>query len=559
MAGRLRLGVGLAAVGTVAVLLLLNADSARPMSGPRLAFQLGIGLCFVVTGLLAWRRRPENPTGRLLTLTGFVWLAQQLTVASSPVLRAVGVVAGEVPAVLALHLVVAFPSGRLLTRFDRALVALAYLGLAGNLARLASEDAGGLGAAVRIGSDALDLAAVVGFVVAVIGHWRRGSPAFRRSLTPVLVAAGLGIVAFGAEALATVGAPLRLGPSWWAVQDATIAALPVGVLVGLLRSRLARSGVGALVVDLGEVRPPERLRASLARALGDPSVAVAYWAPETGGYVDAQGRPVELPPEGSGRAVTVLEAGGRLGALIHDAALREEPELVDAVCAAARLALENERLQARVLAQLEEVRASRARIVAAGDAERRRVERNLHDGAQQRLLTVALTLRMARGRLGQDADPALDALLAEAADELAHALGELRELARGLHPAILTEEGLAAALDTLAERAPVPVEVAAPGLGRLPPAVEAAAYYVVSEAVANAAKHAQASLVTVRVEQADGELRVEVDDDGIGGASIHPGSGLEGLADRVAALGGRFVIQSEAAGGTRMVAQIPCG
>jgi signal transduction histidine kinase len=236
------------------------------------------------------------------------------------------------------------------------------------------------------------------------------------------------------------------------------------------------------------------------------------------------------------------------------------------VCAAAGMAMENEKLHATVLAQLADVRASRARIVEAADAARRRVERNLHDGAQQRLVTLSLALTMARSRLAAEAarwggsgGAGVDDLLAEAAEELRAALQELRELARGIHPAILTEEGLVVAVTSLAERAPVPVTVTAHIDSPPPPSVEVAAYYVVSEALANIAKYAGASSATVTIARCQRNLRVEVADDGMGGAAARAGSGLEGLADRVAALDGYLKIDSVPGAGTRLVAEIPCG
>ena len=275
--------------------------------------------------------------------------------------------------------------------------------------------------------------------------------------------------------------------------------------------------------------------------------------------MDAAGRPIELPPTDSlDRAVTRLERDGQpIAALIHDPAISERQELVTSVAAAARLALENERLQAAVRAQLEDVRASRARIVEAGDAERRRVERDLHDGAQQRLVTLALALQMARTR-ATTADPSLLATLERASAELDAALGELRELARGLHPSILVEEGLAAAIESLAERTPVPVELEVVE-ERLPAPVEATAYFVVAEALANIVKYADATQVRITVERRDGVLTVEAADDGMGGADPAKGSGLRGLDDRVAAAGGRFSVTSPPRGGTTIRAEIPCG
>jgi signal transduction histidine kinase len=254
--------------------------------------------------------------------------------------------------------------------------------------------------------------------------------------------------------------------------------------------------------------------------------------------------------------VTVLEHDGNpIAALVHDRSLLDDPELVQAVGAAASLALENARLQAELRAQLEEVRASRARIVSAGDAERRRLERDLHDGAQQRLLGVRLALQLARGRLA-DGGAVTDELLAEVDTEVVDALEELRVLARGIHRAILTEEGLAAALAALARRAPVPVELTVCPQ-RLPAPVEATAYFVAAEALANVAKHANACRVAIEVTRRNGTLGVQVADDGVGGADPG-GAGLRGLRDRVEALDGRLEIESPSGGGTRVSAAIPC-
>jgi signal transduction histidine kinase len=334
---------------------------------------------------------------------------------------------------------------------------------------------------------------------------------------------------------------------------------PLGFLAGLARSRLDRSAVGDLAIELEQASSPAGLQQALARALHDPTLQLAYWLPDQQAFVDEAARPVRLPPAGGGRSVTILRHDGdTVAALVHDAALDDEPELVQAVAATARLTIQNQRLQAEIRAQLEEVRASRARIVEFGDAERRRVERNLHDGAQQRLVNLSLALGIARSQVPATADGELATALDEAAAELRLALAELRELARGIHPVILSEAGLGPALASLAERSPIPATVAAAPPERLPARVEETAYYVASEALANAAKHAQASTVTISARRCDGGLLVEVGDDGVGGADSN-GSGLRGLADRVAALDGRLRVDSPAGQGTRITAELPCG
>jgi signal transduction histidine kinase len=243
--------------------------------------------------------------------------------------------------------------------------------------------------------------------------------------------------------------------------------------------------------------------------------------------------------------------------LIHHEDLRHEPDLVKIAVTAASLALEHARLQAEVEAQLDQVRASRARIVEAGDAERRRLERDLHDGAQQRLVTLSLALGMARGRAA-GMDPELESLIESASKEAREALVELRELARGIHPAVLTETGLAGAIEALVERCPVAVTIAAVPGERFPAAIEATAYFVVSEALANVAKHVPSGSAQVAVRRLPGHLTVRVSDDGAGGARPENGTGLRGLADRVASVGGVLSVDSPPGGGTRLEADIPC-
>jgi signal transduction histidine kinase len=331
----------------------------------------------------------------------------------------------------------------------------------------------------------------------------------------------------------------------------------MALLAGLLRERLARVHVGELVVHLEQTSPGE-LRDELALALDDRTLEVAFWLPDQHEYVDAAGTSFPVPIDGPERAVTRIEHDGQqLAVLVHDPTLRDEPKLVEGVAAAARLALVNARLHAEVRAQLEMVQESRARIVTAADEERRRIERDLHDGAQQRLVALALELRGAQRRLGEGSDPEMDRLLESTADELQVALQELRELAQGIHPGILTQGGLSPALESLAARVPIPVSVAATQ-DRLPPDVEATAYFVACEALTNVVKHAHATQAAIRALRNDGWLVVEVEDNGVGGASTQDGTGLRGLADRVEAHGGHFRIESAPGSGTRILGEIPC-
>ncbi|MGZ4315951.1 MAG: sensor histidine kinase, partial [Gaiellaceae bacterium] len=339
-------------------------------------------------------------------------------------------------------------------------------------------------------------------------------------------------------------------------QIAAFGLMPLAFLAGLLRSRLARFGVAELVVELSSTPAPGALRETLARALGDPSLELAYWIPASGGYADLEGRPIELPADRSRRTVTYVERGGeRIAALVHDPALDEDPELVAGVGAAAALALENERLQAELRAKVDELHASRARIVQAGDDERRRLERNLHDGAQQRLLSLSFSLGLAEEQIPDGLD-GVRATVAGAKDEVTAALNELRELAHGIHPQILSDRGLAAALETLAARSRLRVKLTADD-EPIPEPVAVAAYYVASEALANATKHAQATRAEITVRRNNDTLILEVRDDGVGGARA-AGSGLRGLADRVEALDGCLDITSPAGAGTTIRAEIPC-
>src|SRR5207244_4453223 len=257
-------------------------------------------------------------------------------------------------------------------------------------------------------------------------------------------------------------------------------------------------------------------------SLGDRTLGIAYWLPDRGVFVDESGRQVDLPEPGSGRAWTSVDRGGRrLAAIIHDAELDATPELVQAAAAAAALGLDNERLKADLRARLEELRASRVRLVEASYAARRRIERDLHDGAQQQLVALSIDLRLIKSRIGDDAD--LKTLLQGASEKLAEAIAELRELARGIHPAILTERGLGPAVEAIAQRCSVPVECDLQIRDRLPDPLEAAAYFVVAEALTNVAKYSQASSAQVRVRQHEDELEVVVVDDGVGGASTERG------------------------------------
>ena len=689
---------GAAALAGVVVTLIVQLGShhMRP-TAVEIAVDLVVGLSFATTGLIAWARRPENNTGRLLLAVSFAWFLGLLGVANDAVVYTIGQASGALVLAAFVHLALAYPGGRLPTRRDRAIVGAGYaLAVVANVLILVFEphpdcskcatnvffvsDRPGAAQAVDTATNvaaAILVAVVVGMLVA---RYRAATPVARRVFRPI----GL----TGAAALAFLAASFAAGTIDQGVQDVLAAialivltSVPFWFLAGLLRSRLARGGVAQLLLDVRETASLEEAQDGLRRALNDPGVMLAAWVDERHGYVDPNGKAFEVPSDDVERVATLVasESGDHLAVIVHDRALLDEQELLDAVAVAARLALHRNRLQAELRARLDELqrerdfmrdvvnaapaffcvvdlegrvrrfndtlanacgvvddeatrgryiwdvfvapvdaavfrecvlaedggehqhlfrsagggvidvawvmtpiqdsegllrlvltggdvservrhadelRRSRSRLVDAADAERRRLERNLHDGAQQRLVSLSLALRLAESKLRADPEAA-SAILGGAGEELALALRELRELARGLHPAILTDRGLEPALATLVERSVVPVELEVDLDGRLPGPVEVAIFYVVSESLANVAKYADAQTVAVRVAASGDAVVVEVSDDGVGGADERQGSGLRGLSDRVEALDGRLVVESPAGAGTRVLATMP--
>jgi signal transduction histidine kinase len=552
--------IALAGLLACAVLLALAIDSVGGHHRDLIAvFGPLIGGAFIGTGLLAWLRRPDNRFGVLMVALGFSYCLSGLIVATEPWPFIAGLSLIALPYAVLFHILLAFPGGRLETRGSRALTAAAYafatvgwwacmlledttrLGLPRNPLLVADEP--GLFKALADGRLVV-VAALIALLGVVLARRARVANA------PVYVAGGLVLALYAVWALLGVaGASAGLQENLERARVAALALVPFAFLAGLLRSRVAgATAVSELIARLGGDRGTS-LRDALAEALGDPTLTLAYWTPS--GWVDAEGAPF-LP--GPGRATTPVE---RVALLVHDPAIAEERELVQAVVGAAALALENERLAAELRANVKQLRASRARIVETADAARRAIERDLHDGAQQQLVALALSLRLARSRVERDPKEATR-LLDAASRDLEAAMRALRELARGIHPAVLSDHGLAAALEALAHRFPFPIEIAAVPDERLPDAVEVAAYFVVAESITNVARYAQASHATITVEREDATLVVEVADDGIGGADADAGTGLRGLADRVAVLDGRLAVESPPGRGTTVRASIPC-
>jgi signal transduction histidine kinase len=371
----------------------------------------------------------------------------------------------------------------------------------------------------------------------------------------VVILLVLGVGALTGSQRGYVG-PLALGPGSGVVLcalAAPVAVLTVAVTdwVALALRALARS------LLLTTLPPGAPVRERLAQSLGDRTLSIAYWLPDRETFVDERGHPVPLPDAGSGRAWTAVDYDGRrVAAIIHDASLDASAELVQAAAAAASLALDNERLKADLRARVEELRASRVRIVEASNSARRKIERDLHDGAQQQLVALAVELRLLRSRIGSNAEAT--ELIDRIDEKLSAALDDLRELARGIHPGILTDRGLAPALDSLAARAPIAVACDIDLSTRLPASVEAVAYFVVAEALTNVLKYARASHAAIRAHLENDNVVVELQDDGVGGADERQGTGLQGLRDRVGALDGTLSVISPVGQGTIVRARIPC-
>ena len=500
------------ATGLAAVSAWLATDDGVPEL--EVALLQWISIPYVAAGVIAWWRRPESLLGPLMIGGGFATSLLGLQFAGSAAVQTFGALLDIVPAAILLHVSLAFPSGRLRSNAERTLVAAAYAAAIG--LQIAKMMLGAFGPdnllVVASPSDAtvvverLQLFALSAFCLTGVALLvRRRRVAGRRALRWPAVLVDLFAGGLVMIAVLYIDAAF-VGPAFKEIQHLTLAVVglaPLAFLIGLLDARLARSSVGDLVIRLRANPAPAEVEAALARALRDPTLSLAYWLPEFDGYADVDGREMRLPEPGGGRAVTPVDHdGARVAALIHDPSLSDEPELLEAVSAAAGIALENARLQVELRARLEELRGSRARIVEVAQQERKRLERNLHDGAQQRLVALSLEL----GLLGEhlDADGAARERLDQARGEIARSLAELREIARGLHPAVVSAHGLGVALEQLVALAPVPVTLVVRVEERLPEALEVAAYYIVSESLANVGKYAHADSARVEVlRQAD--------------------------------------------------------
>jgi len=540
------------------------------------ALDLAAGLALLVAGSVAWLQPRLRRTASLTLLAGVVWFAPDWEgwEGGPTIVRSLGIVTAPIFLALVLHLALGYPSGRVHSRSARLGIAAAYtiagaVGIGWALFRDPFADPscwrycganafllrGDAGLALHLRDVWLRAALAIGLLLAIAGVLRvaRAHRDDRRRLLPVLAPAALVGLAESAYAVALWRTRFEDPRQTqfalvFAARSVAATALGLGLVWGTLALRRARAAIDRLAAELRATPPAGGLADRLAATLGDPQLEVAYWLPNLQRYVDGRGVEIEPPLAGNGRVATPIVRGGDpVAVVVHDDALLDGETLGEAMGASAQLAVDNERLHAEVVARLEDLRESRARIVEASDAERRRLERDLHDGAQQRLLALSFDLRLAAAAASTGGDARTAGLLASAVEETQKALDELRDLARGIYPAILTEAGLGSALATLADGSPIAVTLDGVPDARYAPAVETTAYVAVLEAIDDAASRG-ASFADVRVRRRGDRLVVTVEDDGKARASE-----LTRLEDRVGALGGRLELEH----GT-LRAEIPC-
>jgi signal transduction histidine kinase len=544
----------------------------------------------IAVGLYAWREGTHTRFGRLLVLAGAAWFLAALSSSSNDVLYSIGRVSGWTVEVGLIYLILAFPSGRLTSRLDRGLVAavLAVVALLFVPTALITDSYPAPSQFSTCASDCPDnafmllssepvwvdglviplrelLAALIllAVVVRLADRVRGATRLMRRTLAPVLFFAILRTlsiaVGFGLRRAGVDDSVLAVST---AVTELCLPAMCIGFLIGLIRWRIYTADcLVALAHGLRRRSGPGQRRDLIAATLTDPTIELASWRPDGGGgWVDADGKPMSLPPASPDRLATVIfEDDKPVAAVVHDAALSEQRSFVEAVGAYAFVWDDNRRLAARVESSLTELRESRARILAAADEERRRIERDLHDGGQQRLVALRIRLELAEEMMKQDPARAGD-MLHRLGGDVDAALDELRSLAAGVYPSLLAGRGLPDAIRTAALQSPLPTTVEVDGADRYPSEIETAAYFCCIEALQNVAKHApEANSVVIAVSR-NGDLRFEVRDDGPGfSVDYANGAGLVNMRDRIAAVGGELEIRSSPGAGTTVVGTIPVG
>ena len=579
----LALGFVVAFTARLAVLVLSQPQYAPtsfltdPLWPPEVLV-IVIGAAFVAVGALLLVEPGQRVNGAMFAAVGVLYAVSWL----SPITRSVWAAvlidfSGALPLLFLAWALLRYPQQRLARWYERAFVVLAALWLVGwqILVTITWPPRWVDGAQAhawpwwlpnyhlnQVAQRIFEVGAIalhVGFIVLMILRFLRTRGLDRALYWPTYVASGAWAVAAVVSGLVVVDradiSDAHHAPDYYQLQWPALLIIPVVISYGVLRRRLARLRVADLVVRVNAAASPEGVQQALSRTLADPGLRVLFWSADEAGYVDVHGRPATDQPTVGRLALPVTNRNGEPLAMVHaDVSVAHYRELLDAALAASSLSLENAALHASLLARLSEVRESRARLAETAVVERRRIERDLHDGAQQALLALGLTL----GRAQAAADAATAAgLLTQARGELTDALQELRDLASGLHPAVLTQLGLGAALEVVAERLPVPVTLSVPAR-RWPEAAETTAYFIACEALANIVKHADARHVRIAVADRADRLVLTVTDDGSGGAHLDPNHGLLGMRDRASAIGGTLTITSPPGQGTTIEANLPC-
>jgi signal transduction histidine kinase len=583
-----RFAVGFAAaflsVAVAAVSLSNTASSEPAVAG---IFSVALVAIPAAVGIYAWARNPELPFGRMLAATGLLWGLASFAGSANPELYSLGRVSQWIAEIALLYLFLSYPTGRLERRPERVvfaaaalLVAILYLptalvveqypspipwcdgGCPPNAFAVTGSEPGLIDDAVIPLRSLLTTLVWLSALGILALRLRRATPLMRRTLLPVLGAAVLRLGSVTAYLLlrdVAPGAGSVEALGWLAILSIPIMAL--GFLLGLLDWRLYEaSALQRLTVEAAAKGEPRELRALIAEVLGDPSLELCYWIPgPPGAWHDADGRPIELPEADPERCIFAITGGnGRAAAIVHDTALRGHDAFIGAVGAAVLSTLENQRLTTALRASLLDAEESRARIAAAADEERERIERDLHDGVQQQLVTLRIKLELAAELISEDGGVGARRLR-ELGAEVDEVLDEIRALARGIYPPLLADSGLEEALRSAALRGPLRTNVSASGVGRYPRKVESAVYFCCLEAIQNATKHAGASSISINLSDGGPELRFDVRDDGVGfGSKGAPtGSGLTNMRDRLAAVGGALEIRSAPGKGTAIRGRVP--
>jgi signal transduction histidine kinase len=573
--GALAIGV----VGIAATALTAWAVARSPILVDRIPISIWRALIvalYVGVGLYTWWRRPDSRLGLLLVGNGLLYAATSFNASGASPAYTVGMVLWAAYVVYTAYLLLSYPRGRLESRLARAFIAAYALSTAVVWSLIlalsptfpaagAFNDCGTrCPANALVGGDAvigraLNMAASTVFTIGLIGltmllfdKARSSGRVLRRAVAPV-AAVFTATVAWFVISLYVVPAYPGTAPAARIVDGALGVAIPIAILLGLIWGDLmAAMSLGQIAVRAsGKPLTPAGVQQVIGDALGDSTIALALWAPERAGYVDVAGAPLELPHDPRVRGVTRVTHGNQpVAALIHDPTLDTNSDVVVGLAATSLMLLENTRL-------VEELRASRARIVEAADHERLRLEQDLHDGAQQRLMSIQIRLRLAQRRVErEDLAKELDSISIEAQE----AVDELRTLAHGIYPPVLRDRGLADALRSIALRATIPIRVANNGVGRCSPAVEAAIYFCSLEAIQNTIKHAGGGAsVTVTLERDRRGIRFSVKDDGVGADTLAGGDGrgVAGMRDRIGAVGGVVEVTSCAGRGTTVQGMVP--